>query len=163
LKVRTFLPIFSRLKEAGVQYVVVGGLANVLHGYARLTADIDLCLNLDSDNLRRALDALGGLGFVPRSPVNLYDFADSALRQAWIQEKGMVVFSLVNRSGLPIEVDLFSENPIPFEDLYRDRLVRDVAGVEISVVSRAHLIELKRLSGRPQDLADIQVLEALDE
>jgi hypothetical protein len=41
-----FEPVFLALNNAEVRYVVVGGLATVLHGYARLTADIDLVVDL---------------------------------------------------------------------------------------------------------------------
>jgi len=42
-----YLPLFKALNDAKVQYVIVGGLATVLHGYARFTADIDLVINLE--------------------------------------------------------------------------------------------------------------------
>lgn len=37
-----YLPLFKSLNEANVQYVVVAGIATILHGYVRATADIDL-------------------------------------------------------------------------------------------------------------------------
>ncbi len=62
-----------------VRYVVVGGLATVLHGYARLTADIDLMVDLEPEELRKSIDALAGYGMVPRLPVDPYGFADFAV------------------------------------------------------------------------------------
>ena len=41
-----FIPIFQLLNEAKVRYVVVGGIATILHGYVRLTADVDLVIDL---------------------------------------------------------------------------------------------------------------------
>jgi hypothetical protein len=46
------------LERAGVRYLVVGGVAVVLHGYLRTTLDLDLVIQLEPDNLDRALTAL---------------------------------------------------------------------------------------------------------
>ena len=51
-----FEPIFDALNRARVRYVVVGGFATVLHGHARLTADIDLVIDLSPAEVRKALD-----------------------------------------------------------------------------------------------------------
>jgi hypothetical protein len=50
-----FEPIFAALETARVRYVVVGGMATVLHGYARLTADIDLIVDQAPDEARKAI------------------------------------------------------------------------------------------------------------
>ncbi|HEY6104570.1 MAG TPA: hypothetical protein VIV59_01215, partial [Anaeromyxobacteraceae bacterium] len=70
------------------------GVAVVLHGHLRTTADLDLVVSLVPANVRRALAALGGLGFRPRAPVRADDFADPAARAGWAEEEGMTVFSL---------------------------------------------------------------------
>lgn len=44
-----YVPVFEALNDMQVRYVVVGGLATVLHGYARLTADIDLMVDLEPE------------------------------------------------------------------------------------------------------------------
>lgn len=46
-------PIFSRLNEQGGRYLVVGGLAVVLHGHARLTVDLDRVVDLAPEAARR--------------------------------------------------------------------------------------------------------------
>jgi hypothetical protein len=48
-----FRPVFEALDAARVRYVVVGGLAVVLHGHARLTADLDLMIDLASEPAAR--------------------------------------------------------------------------------------------------------------
>ena len=78
--------IFAALEQSGTRYLVVGGVAVVLHGYPRFTADLDLVLALDPANLRLALDALAQLGYRPRAPVALDEFLDPATRQRWIEE-----------------------------------------------------------------------------
>jgi hypothetical protein len=86
----------AAFNEAGVKYVAVGGLAVVLYGHSRLTADLDLVIALDRDNVLRAVSVLQGLGYAPRAPVKAELFADEALREEWIRERGMTVFSMVN-------------------------------------------------------------------
>lgn len=89
-----FEPIFEALSRGGGRYVVVGGVAVVLHGYVRLTADLDLVVDLEPEAARRTVEVLEGLGLVPRAPVAALDFAVRERRDEWIREKGMTVFSL---------------------------------------------------------------------
>ena len=51
-----FEELLSYLDAAGVRFVVVGGLAVVIHGHARLTVDIDLVLDLEGIVRRRRED-----------------------------------------------------------------------------------------------------------
>src|SRR5205814_2241965 len=86
--------IFEALAGAPVRYLVVGGVAVVLHGHPRFTADLDLVVGLEPDNVRAAMSALETLGYRPRAPVKMADFADPAIRRQWIADKGLQVFSL---------------------------------------------------------------------
>jgi predicted nucleotidyltransferase len=156
-----FEPLFKALNDGGVRYVVVGGLAVVLHGHARLTVDVDLVVDLDEGQALRAIDALVRLGLRPRVPVNPRDFADRSIREAWIRERGMQVFSMFDPSNPMRVVDLFVDHPIPFEELWSGSQELEVKDTIVRVASIPDLIRLKRLAGRPQDLADIERLEAI--
>jgi hypothetical protein len=156
-----FEPIFQALNDADVRYVVVGGLATVLHGFARLTADVDLVVDLSPERARRAIDALVGLGFRPRPPVDPLGFADADTRAAWVRDKGMRVFSLWDPANPMREIDLFVEHPIPFDELWRRSELIDLGTTRVRVAAIVDLIALKRLAGRAQDLADIEALEAI--
>ncbi|MGH7593284.1 MAG: nucleotidyltransferase [Gemmatimonadales bacterium] len=70
MNVATLETIAGVLNGAGVQFIVVGGLAVVAHGYGRFTADIDLVVPLDSGTVDRFFHALGSLGYRPRVPVS---------------------------------------------------------------------------------------------
>lgn len=85
--------IFRRLNEEKVDYIVVGGIALVLHGVVRLTADLDLIVKLQSDNLAKFISVMKEMNFKPKVPVKAEDFIDPVNRQTWIEEKGMRVFS----------------------------------------------------------------------
>lgn len=156
-----FEPVFLALNEVGVRYVIVGGLAVVLHGHPRLTADVDIVLDLEPVSAKKAMVALKAIGLKARAPVDLVAFADFAQRESWIADKGMTVFSLYSPANPLLILDLFVRDPIPFEELWSRSKTIDLGGVSIHMASIDHLIAMKRAVSRPQDLSDIEALEAL--
>jgi predicted nucleotidyltransferase len=156
-----FEPVLKALTEAGVRYLVVGGVAVVLHGHLRTTGDLDLVVELSPGNLARALDALEQAGFQPRPPVPLRSFADPAIRRSWIETKNLQVFSLWHSELPGFEVDLFVEEPFDFEAAWSRKIDVALANTVATVVGLDDLLELKRSAGRARDLEDVTVLEAL--
>lgn len=161
IAVSLFEPLFDALNSAQVRYVVVGGLATVLHGHARLTADVDLVIDLSPEGARRAIETLTALGFRPRAPVEALGFVDPAIRRQWVVDKGMRVFAMWDPANPMREVDLFAEHPVDFEGLWERSEVIELSQTVVRVASIPDLIRLKRLAGRPQDLADIEALEII--
>lgn len=156
-----FEPLFKALNDSAVRYIVVGGLAVVLHGHARMTADADLIIDLRQDQARKAIDALTGLGLTPRLPVRAHDFADPDIREGWQRDKGMQVFSLFDPQNPLRMVDIFADHPIPFEELWSRSETVHIGATSIRIASIPDLIHLKQLAGRSQDLDDIEHLEAI--
>ena len=152
--------LFRTLNEDGGRYVLVGGLAVVLHGHLRATGDVDLVVDLAPEQVHRTLNALDRVGFRPYVPVSASEFADPARRAEWIQDKAMLVFSMRPSQGVPM-VDLFLEPPMPFDRLWDRSVVMTMRGVPVRVVGLEDLIELKRRAGRPEDLADAEALGAI--
>ena len=153
--------LFQCLNESGGRYVLVGGLAVVLHGHLRATGDVDLVVDLAPEQARRTIAALEGAGFQPYVPVPASDFTDPRKRAEWTRDKAMLVFSLRPREGVPV-VDLFLEPPLPFEDLWERSVLVTMRGVPVRVAASSDLIELKRRAGRPEDLLDAAALEDLE-
>jgi predicted nucleotidyltransferase len=156
-----FEQVLAELNAEGVRYLVVGGVAVVLHGHLRTTADLDLVVALSPDNVRRALSALGRLRFRPRAPVQAEAFADPEARREWVEEKGMTVFSLWSAEVPGIEVDLFVREPFDFDRAYGRAVRVDLDTTSATVASLEDLVALKRAAGRPVDLADVAALEAI--
>ncbi|MEC4679883.1 MAG: DUF6036 family nucleotidyltransferase [Nitrospirota bacterium] len=156
-----FAPLFDALSKSNVRYVVVGGLATVLHGYPRLTVDIDLMVDLAPEQAEKVISTLTSLGLVPQLPLDPTAFANPQTRQTWNREKNMQVFSMIDPQNPLRIVDLFVENPIPFEDIWGRSITVQVNTVSIRIASLVDLIHLKRLAGRPQDLLDIEQLEQI--
>jgi len=153
-----FLPVFKQLNAADVRYVVVGGVATILHGYVRATTDIDLIVDLQIDEAEKAIEALSGEGYKPRIPVQAKEFADNNKRKQWIETKGMTVFSMFHPEQPGLSIDLFAQHPIPFDELWERSQVFDVDGTGIRVCSLDDLIMLKQLAGRNKDMDDIEKL-----
>ncbi|MEO6462506.1 MAG: nucleotidyl transferase AbiEii/AbiGii toxin family protein [Candidatus Eisenbacteria bacterium] len=159
---RSVESLVRALNEAGVRYLIVGGLAVVAHGHARFTGDVDLVLDLDAGNLGRAVDAFESLHYRPRAPVPFRDFADASKRAEWLSTKGLTVFSASSPEHSATEIDLFVETPFDFAEVYARAVRFEVApGVEAPFVPVDDLIAMKRRAGRPIDLDDARVLEAL--
>ena len=159
---RSVEAIVRALNDAGVRYLIAGGLAVVAHGFVRLTMDIDLVLDLEEANLRRALAEFASLGYRPRAPVPLEQFADGAMRARWNAERGLKVFSLRSPEHAATEIDLFVEPPFDFARAHDRCAYFEVApGLTAPFVGLDDLVAMKRGAGRQQDLLDIEKLEGL--
>ncbi len=154
-------PVLAALDAAGVRFVVVGGVAVVLHGHPRMTADLDLVVDLAADSAGRAIAALVDLGMEPRLPVDPHSFADPEVRRAWIDERSLTVFTMLDPREPLLEVDLFAQPPLPFEELWDQATIVQLEDQPVRIASIEHLITMKKAVGRPQDLADVAALEAL--
>jgi len=156
-----FVALFDVLNKNNVQYLVAGGVAVNLYGIERATADIDLVVYLESENLGRFIDVMKGLGFKPKIPVRFEEFADAKKRKLWIQEKGIEVFSIFDPKNPFLLLDVFIKPPFDFPKAYASRKTIRAGRVSIPVVSIQRLIDMKKKAGRPQDLADVYHLQKI--
>jgi hypothetical protein len=136
--------MLSAFDDADVEYLVVGAYAVAAHGHPRATGDIDLWVRPSSDNAKRVLRALDAFG-APLSEISEEDF-----------RKPNLVFQI----GIaPRRIDILtSAEGLTFDVAWRDRLIVELEGVSVPVLSKEHLIQNKRALGRHQDLADIEHL-----
>lgn len=151
--------IFRRLNEREVDYVVVGGVALVLHGVIRLTADLDLMVHLEEKNLTRFIETMEELGYRPKVPAPARSLLDPQMRQRFVEEKNMKVFSFYHPQEAVSLVDIFIDEPADYGTIKAHSVKIRSGSTIIPIVSIDDLITLKRISGRPQDLADIAALE----
>lgn len=143
--------------------MVAGGVAVNLYGIERATADIDIILKLDKENLLNFVRAAKKLGLKPKAPVKLDDFIDSEKRKSWIADKGMMVFSLYDTKSPFFLLDVFIEIPFDFDEAYKQREKMRFGNTIISVVPIKKLIEMKENSDRPHDRADVFYLKKIIE
>lgn len=156
-----YLDLFRKLEQAGVRYLVVGGIAVNLHGVNRLTHDVDLMLALDSENLRRFVSVAKSYSFKPVVPVKVEDLLDAGKVRDWIENKHMLAFGLRPQNAVDPTVDILVSPPVEFEAAYSRRVVAEVSGQRISIASIADIIAMKTGTGRAKDQSDISSLTRL--
>lgn len=139
-----YCDIFEALERNGVQYVVVSGVAVVLHGHVRPVFDLDIVIASIADEQNRAVKTLLRAGFVPSIPVPL---------------DMLTVLRMFDQSGR--EIDVFARYHIPFNELWANSEQRRVGNQLARVVSLEHLLQAKRTTGREHDLMDVDALLAL--
>lgn len=102
--------------------------------------------------LSRALAALGLTSRIPVTAKEVFQF-----REVYIARRNLIAWSFCNASN-PLElVDI-----VLTEDLSNMQVqMKRVEGYAVPVLSKSDLIAMKRRSGRPQDLADVEALERL--
>jgi hypothetical protein len=147
--------ILERLVARGVDFVVVGGIAVVLHGSVRLTQDLDISYAADETNLEQLGAVLVELGAKLRGVDEELPFVPDArtLRQTsmlCLETKLGILDLLAQPEGAP-----------PYHELRgrADRL--NVGDFAVLVASIDDLLAMKRAAGRAKDLADIEDLEAI--
>jgi len=133
--VSLILDVIQGLNREGVSYVVVGGVAVVLHGRDRVTMDLDLVISLDDANIRKTVKLLSGLGLKPRIPVNPLDFADPEIRRQWVEERGMKVLSFIDPARATVGVDIFAAHPLDYGRLISRSLVSPLGETQVRYCS----------------------------
>jgi len=147
--------ILATLVARGVDFVVIGGIAAVMHGSPRMTQDVDVCFAADAANLEalgRALDDLHArLSGVPEN----IPFVPDARTL-----KGIEVLTLETDAG---RLDVLARPAgAPGYEALRSRAERmDIGACAVLVASIRDLVAMKRAAGRPKDLGDIAELEAI--
>jgi predicted nucleotidyltransferase len=137
--------VCEALNRSGAKYLVIGGLACILHGHARATDDVDILIERTEANAGRVLAALARVG---------YGFARE-WAAADILKRPITVI------GDDPAVDVFTVAwKVKYEHAASRSSVVEVDGVEIPLIGIDDLIETKR-TGRLQDAADIEVLEEI--
>ena len=97
MKLASLEAIVCVLNDAGVRYLVVGGLAVNAHGFGRVTFDVDLVIGLEPANLAAAFTALAAIDYQAGRAHHRGTVRRSALRERWRAEKGMLVLRFWKR------------------------------------------------------------------
>lgn len=147
--------ILRRLVERGVDFVVIGGIAAVLHGSARNTFDLDICFAPDDANLAALGDVLTDVSARLKGVEEHVPFVPDArtLRQ-------VELLTLVTTLG---ELDVLRRpsGAPAYQELRRNADRYDLGGFNVCVASVDDLIAMKQAAGRAKDLLDIEELEAI--
>jgi hypothetical protein len=144
--------IAAAMRGAGVPFAVCGGIAVTGHGVARSTKDIDIAIA--REHLSAALAAVAPLGYtIPAGPMT---FGAGTAQERHVQG----VNKIVGSQHLVLDL-LITE--AAYAGVLDDRIDVPLPAGTITFVSRETLLRMKRLAGRPIDVADIEKLEGDDD
>jgi len=141
-----YCDVFEELKRAGAPYVVVGGVAVVLHGHERPVSDLDIAVSSNPQHANITMQALLMRGFVSSVPLPL---------------NMVTVLRLFDASGR--EVDVFVRFAVPFNELWSDSMEVAVGKTVARVASVAHLIRARGGHARADDLEHLETLRRMEE
>jgi predicted nucleotidyltransferase len=155
-------PAFDRLlaclAEAGVEFVVVGGLAVNAWGVVRGTKDVDIVPSPDPANLKRVAEVVVAVG------------GHVQAREALLGSPPSIATALMGGEQVAIETDLGRLDVVQgldgvpsYEELRSRASEAEVLGVNVAVCSVEDLKSMKRAAGRTRDLADLEDLDAASE
>ena len=146
------LPIFT---EAGVEFILIGGVAGVVHGSARATYDVGVLYPRTKENMQRLADALA-----PHKPS--WRDTPAELPFTWDVRtiRGGLNFTLTTKLG---HVDFFAEvtGGETYSDLLPHSFEVEAFGVRLRCLDLPTLIRIKEAVGRPKDreaIAELRVL-----
>jgi len=140
-----FRDLLKEFNDEGVDYLVVGAYAVIIHAQPRYTKDLDIWVRPTAANAERVFRALQMFG-APLHGITPADFTDP---------------DVVYYMGVPPNrIDILSSIAgLDFDSAWANRVERTYGDVPIHVLGKADLIRAKRTSGRPQDLLDVDTLE----
>ena len=147
--------ILRLLTERGVDFIVVGGYAAVLHGSPRVTQDLDITFARDPPNLEALARVLTDLH------ARLYGADRDSPFVA--DERTLARVELLTLETELGKLDLLAlpAGAPPYRDLREHAACFDVGGFLVRVADIPQLIAMKEIAGRPKDLADIADLDAI--
>jgi hypothetical protein len=150
--------LFLALAQRDVEYVTIGGIAIQAHGGQRLTQDLDVAIAASSENLARLADALLDLDARILGP----EGQRSASTPTALLLASSDQWHLITDHG-PLDLITLPAHLGTFAELRARAHEVPLGELSIPIADREDLLKMKRAAGRPQDLADVRLLESLDE
>ncbi len=152
-----FAKLLQLLSDRGVEFIIVGGAAAIVHGSSRLTQDLDVVYRRSQENIARLANALEKQNpYLRGAPPGLpFQWSEATIRMG-------LNFTLQTNLG---DLDLLGEvtGGGNYEDLVDRAFEMEVFGVRCLCLNLETLIHVKRAAGRPKDLEAISELEAIRE
>jgi hypothetical protein len=143
--------VLTALLLENVEFLLIGGYAVNYHGYIRATGDMDVWLKPDNETKARVIKALALTGV---------DSGDLKQLDEMFDFTEIVVFHLGDD---PERIDFLTRVPgVIFEEAYNRKEVLRVKEIEVPVLHLDDLILSKLIAGRPQDKADVDMLQKIN-
>ena len=152
--------VFRELNREMINYAVCGGAAVVMLGFARLTMDLDLIVDLDKKNLGKLYDALIKLGYKINIPLLREDFINKDKLGQLEASKNMKVVSFYNTND-PFKVIDVGVNLPYIQEILKNKKNIDAGDLSIPTIFIDDLIKMKEELARPKDLIDVENLKEI--
>lgn len=156
-----FFSIFEQFHKENIRYLLCGGLAVNIYGVPRMTADIDVLLDFEAENIKRFDICMLNALYKSSLPISLNLLSDKNERVKLISEKNLIAFSYYSTKINTMSMDVLIDVPFTFEELWARKNTRINDQTPIHLVSIDDLIALKKYSNRKQDQEDIYLLSQL--
>jgi hypothetical protein len=150
--------LFKALARHQVEYVTVGGVAVQAHGAQRVTQDLDVTIAASKENLERLAAALAELDARILGPDGQRSRSVPSAAMLGSGDQWHLVTSYGRLDVLTLPAHLGS-----FADLRARAHEVPLADVTVPIAHRDDLLRMKRASDRPQDRADVRLLESIDD
>jgi len=139
-----FKELLELLDKNQVEYLVVGAFALAFYGNPRTTGDIDIWINNSKENAQRMVKT----------------FEEFGISSLGYTEKDFMDINVVIQIGIvPVRIDILTSiSGVEFNEAYKNREEKIIAGINIKYLSREDFIKNKKASGRNKDLADIETI-----
>ncbi|MBT8043075.1 MAG: hypothetical protein KJN98_07880 [Pontiella sp.] len=149
--------IILELSNAGVEFVIGGGVACVLQGVERFTLDLDIAVNLASENLEKFIAVMESQGLIPRVPVAPRSLLEPEVRRMIVEEKNALVFTFMDPRDPRRHVDMFLRDDLSYETLNAasERILLN--GLAVKVVGKRKLLEIKEAIDPPRDKDQLDI------
>lgn len=135
------------LSEERVDFMVVGAYALGVHGYPRATGDIDIWIKPDTDNAKKVFNALARFG-APVDQISIDDFTVEG-----------VIFQI---GVIPRRIDIITKiDGVSYEEADEDKIMVEVEGLKVPVISCEKLIRNKMATDREKDKLDLKMLKKM--
>lgn len=147
--------LLRRLVDAGVDFVVIGGIAAIAHGSPQITQDLDISYAGDEENLERLAETLVALGARLRGVTDELPFVPDGRTLRHTR-----VLTLDTPDGA---LDLLAEPDASggYARLRANAIEAAVSGVTVRIAGLEDLIAMKKAAGRPKDRVYVEELEAI--
>jgi len=128
----------------------------------RATYDIDLSVSFEKSNLEKILLVARKFGLKPRIPEPVESLLDEIKRKEWYEKKNALVYTFVSDNS-PLQLDIFLQYPMSFEELTENSKLIIIDNVSMNVSSPEDLLFVKKLINplRDKDITDIKALEEI--
>jgi hypothetical protein len=147
--------LLEALEEAEVSFVVIGGFAVGAHGYPRATKDLDIVPDPEPENLARLASVLSALN---ASVLGTEEFSKEEVVQPDVDGLRMGGNFVLATSSGRLDVMQVVGPDLEFADLVAAAVEDEVFGRRVRFCGYDHLVEMKTVAGRPEDLIDLERL-----